>query len=189
MAAANRTAYAILGLLAQGPKTGYEIKQVVEKTISHFWKESYGHIYPTLSQLIAAGQVTRASGDGAEAGRRQRYQITPAGHDALGAWLAAPVESEGTRNELALKLFFGHQTSAAVSRAHLEAHREQHRGMLARFSEAKPQLEQELAAGAPEAVYELITLSLGLHIAQARIAWCEEALSLLDRRPQDDPPA
>jgi DNA-binding PadR family transcriptional regulator len=178
MAATNRTAYALLGLLAQGPKTGYEIKQVVERTISHFWKESYGHIYPTLKTLIAEGQVVREAG--AQSGTRQRYQITAAGQAALAAWLAAPLEPEGVRNELALKLYFGSLTTPAVSKAHLVAHREHHQRLLARFAADKPEIEQRAIAGDREAMHQLITLALGMHISTARIAWCDEALGLLE---------
>jgi DNA-binding PadR family transcriptional regulator len=181
MASANRTAYAILGLLAQGSKTGYEIKQVVETTISHFWKESYGHIYPTLSQLIAQGYVTREEQGDGRSGGRSRYQITAAGEEALSAWLAQPTEAAGTRNELALKLYFGSLTTLAVSRAHLEAHREQHQHLLERFARERPRVEEHVAAGTPGARYELIALSLGLHISAARVSWCEEALRLLER--------
>jgi PadR family transcriptional regulator, regulatory protein AphA len=178
MAATNRTAYALLGLLAQGPKTGYEIKQVVERTISHFWKESYGHIYPTLNSLIAEGRVVREGGG--QSGARQRYRITAVGQEALAAWLAAPVEPEGVRNELALKLYFGSLTTPAVSKAHLVAHREHHQRLLGRFAEDKPEIEQQAASGDHEAIHQLITLSLGMHISAARIAWCDEALELIE---------
>jgi PadR family transcriptional regulator, regulatory protein AphA len=179
MAAANRTSYAILGLLAQGPKSGYEIKQVVERTISHFWKESYGHLYPTLSRLMAEGLVRREAEGGRHSRARQRYHLSGAGRAALEGWLAAPVEPEGTRNELALKLYFGQSVPPAVSRAHLEAHREHHRRLLARYAEDRPALEASAATGEPGAVYELITLSLGVHISAARVAWCDEALGRL----------
>lgn len=186
MAAANRTSYAILGLLSQGPKSGYEIKQVVEKTISHFWKESYGHLYPTLSRLMAEGLVRREAEGGRHTRERQRYHLTDGGRAALAAWLAAPVEPEGTRNELALKLYFGQAAPPAVGRAHLEAHREHHRRLLARYAEDQPELEARADAGAAGALYELITLSLGVHISTARVAWCDEALN---RLAQLDPSA
>lgn len=179
MAATNRTSYAILGLLAQGPKSGYEIKQVVEKTISHFWKESYGHLYPTLSRLTAEGLVRRDGEGGRRGGERQRYHLTESGRAALTAWLAAPVEPEGTRNELALKLYFGQSAPPAACRALLEAHREHHRRLLERYAASRPELEAEAAAGATAAAYELITLSLGVHISTARVAWCDEALGRL----------
>jgi DNA-binding PadR family transcriptional regulator len=179
MAATNRTSYAILGLLAQGPKSGYEIKQVVEKTINHFWKESYGHLYPTLNRLMAEGLVRREAEGGRHTRERQRYHLTDTGRAALEEWLAAPVEPEGTRNELALKLYFGQSAPPAVSRVHLEAHREHHRRLLARYADDQPELEARAAAGEPGAVYELITLSLGVHISTARVAWCDEALARL----------
>lgn len=175
MAAANRTTYALLGLLSRGPKTGYEIKQVVEKTISHFWKESYGHIYPTLNRLMAEGLVAR-EGDG----ERQRYQITAAGRAALVAWLAETVEPEGARSELALKLYFGQAVAPDISRAHLVAHREHHARLLARYAESRIELEARAAAGDSQAVFDLITLSLGVHISAARVAWCDESLARLD---------
>jgi PadR family transcriptional regulator, regulatory protein AphA len=179
VATANRTSYAILGLLSQGPKSGYEIKQVVEKTISHFWKESYGHLYPTLNRLLAEELVRREAAGGRHSRERQRYYLTDAGRAALEAWLATPVEPEGTRNELALKLYFGQSAPPAVSRAHLAAHREHHRRLLARYAEEQPGLEASAAAGEPGAIYELITLSLGVHISTARVAWCDEALARL----------
>jgi hypothetical protein len=30
---------------------GYDIKKEVEERLSHFWSESYGHIYPMLRRL------------------------------------------------------------------------------------------------------------------------------------------
>lgn len=180
MATPNRTSYAVLGLLAQGSKSGYEIKQVVEKTISHFWKESYGHLYPTLNRLMEAGLVARTAAERTHGAERARYAITAAGRAALDAWLAAPIEPEGTRNELALKIFFGPLAPALVSRAHLEAHRAYHRQLLAHYADDRPELEARAAAGELAATYELITLSLGLHISEARVAWCDDALARLD---------
>lgn len=180
MAAANRTTYAILGLLAQGPKSGYAIKRAVEQTINHFWKESFGHIYPTLSRLAAEGLVEREERAGASARESQPYRITAAGSAALRAWLEAPVEPEGVRNELALKLYFGEQAPLAVSRGHLEAHRAQHQARLAQLAAERPGLEAAAAAGEPEASFALITLELGLHISAARVAWCEAAIVRLD---------
>lgn len=38
----NATEFAILGLLAEGPLSGYDIKKEVEERLSHFWSQSYG---------------------------------------------------------------------------------------------------------------------------------------------------
>jgi len=51
----NRTKYAILGILALAPQTGYELKQFIERSLSAFWQESYGQLYPTLKLLVKEG--------------------------------------------------------------------------------------------------------------------------------------
>jgi PadR family transcriptional regulator AphA len=56
---ANKTEFAILGLLASGPRSGYDIRKEVQDTLSHFWNESIGHIYPMLRRLHGKGLVSR----------------------------------------------------------------------------------------------------------------------------------
>ena len=59
------TGKVILGMLAFGKNTGYEIKQFVDKTTRFFWAASYGQIYPELKRLEDQGLVrgpTRAVG-------------------------------------------------------------------------------------------------------------------------------
>ena len=58
MARESRTKYAVLGMLNQGPKCGYEIKKELEKSSMFFWNESYGQIYPMLKKLVANGLST-----------------------------------------------------------------------------------------------------------------------------------
>jgi DNA-binding PadR family transcriptional regulator len=179
MAAPNRTSYAILGLLADGPKSGYAIRQVVEQTLRHFWKESFGHIYPTLSKLTAAGLIVPEVDPATGRADERRYRITEAGRDELQRWLAAELEPEGVRNELALKLYFGRHAPLAVSRAHLLRHKAHYEALLSHYVQERSKLEARAAAGEEEATYMLITLELGEHVAQARIAWCDAALERL----------
>jgi DNA-binding PadR family transcriptional regulator len=40
----GRTRNAVLGVLACGSSTGYDIRKLPSETTSHFWKESYGQI-------------------------------------------------------------------------------------------------------------------------------------------------
>src|SRR6185503_12467806 len=97
--------WAVLGLLAQRPRSGYEIKQAVDRTIRHFWAASYGQIYPELRRLEAAGWI---SGDDAPRGGRARriYGITPTGSAALDGWLAGADTRVELRDESLLRLFF-----------------------------------------------------------------------------------
>ena len=38
----------ILGLLSGAPRSGYEMKAIVDRSTRYFWAASYGQIYPEL---------------------------------------------------------------------------------------------------------------------------------------------
>jgi DNA-binding PadR family transcriptional regulator len=42
----SKTKYPILGLLAEQPMSGYDIKKLVDVRFSFFWNESYGQSIP-----------------------------------------------------------------------------------------------------------------------------------------------
>src|SRR2546429_5742806 len=56
---ANTSRYAILGVLSRRPMSGYDVKKLIERSIAHFWSESYGQIYPILNRLAAEGLAER----------------------------------------------------------------------------------------------------------------------------------
>src|SRR5262245_6095980 len=51
------TAYVILGMVSREPRSGYEIKGLVDDTTRFFWAASYGQIYPELKRLSTAGLI------------------------------------------------------------------------------------------------------------------------------------
>ena len=57
----STTAYVILGVLAWGPSSGYDVKAVVDRSVRFFWTASYGQIYPELRRLSDAGLVKGAA--------------------------------------------------------------------------------------------------------------------------------
>jgi DNA-binding PadR family transcriptional regulator len=102
----SSTSYVILGMLSLRPMSGYDIKQVADMSVRHFWAISYGQIYPELKNLVDAGLV---SSQDTSVGSRQRtvYQLTSSGREALADWAGMtqeqPVE---IRDEMLLRLFF-----------------------------------------------------------------------------------
>ena len=101
----SATAYVILGMIRGAPKSGYEIKAVVDQTTRFFWAASYGQIYPELKRLSEAGLI---AGVDAPTGGRKRtvYEITADGEEELKAWLRQPPGTFEMRDEGLLKLFF-----------------------------------------------------------------------------------
>jgi len=83
---------AILALLREGPRTGYQIMSEIEERSGGAWRPSPGAIYPALSQLADEGLITGEESDG-----RRTYSLTEAGRRyveqnpemARGAWESA----------------------------------------------------------------------------------------------------
>jgi len=101
------TARVILGLLALGDETGYDMKQTIDRSTRFFWGASYGQIYPELRRLEAAGLVlSREEPRGGV--QRRAFELTEAGRAELEAWLTADgPDAFLIRDEGLLRLFFG----------------------------------------------------------------------------------
>ncbi len=96
--------FALLGLLAERPSSGYELTRRFEEGIGSFaWSAGHSQIYPELTRLAEGGLVAVV----AEGPRGRRdYDVTPAGREALRGWLLGPPDSSrSVRNEFVLRLF------------------------------------------------------------------------------------
>src|ERR671930_2677824 len=95
----------VLGLLALRPRSGYDIKTIVDRSTRFFWAASYGQIYPELRRLEEEGLI---EGEDAPNGARSRrvYRITAAGRTALEEWLLGSTVTIELRDESLLRLFF-----------------------------------------------------------------------------------
>ena len=72
----SATGRVILAMIARGKRSGYEIKQLVDRSTRHFWAASYGQIYPELKRLEEQGLVR---GRSEPTGSRPRSASTPGG--------------------------------------------------------------------------------------------------------------
>src|SRR5207344_894510 len=87
---------AILALLREGPRNGYQIMSEIEERSGGAWRPSPGAVYPALSQLADEGLIV-----GEESGGRRTFSLTQAGRDyveqnpkmARGAW-ESPAQQE-----------------------------------------------------------------------------------------------
>src|SRR3954465_11493194 len=82
----SATGKVILGMLAARPRSGYEIKQLVDNSARFFWAASYGQIYPELKRLEKDGLITGS--DSAQGARhRTVYKLTAKGKRAAREWI------------------------------------------------------------------------------------------------------
>ncbi len=174
----NRSTYAILGLLSWGPMSGYDIKKTIEQSLSNFWNESYGQIYPILKRLAAEGLATTSVAKQAGKPERYVYALTDKGRNALQRWLREPPVWEVGRIEILLKLFFGQHAAMADNVRHLQRFRKLQSQLLQRYKAIEGRLKGDYAKN-PHLPYWLMTVSYGRQISQARIHWCDDTLATL----------
>ena len=132
-AALTPTSYLVLGLLArEGPSTPYELKRHVAATIGHFWSFPHALLYKEPARLAGLGLLTEERElDGR---RRRLFTITPAGREALRAWLSHPARQPTELRDLALlQLFFADLESTAATLAIAEEQLALHQRQLADY--------------------------------------------------------
>jgi DNA-binding PadR family transcriptional regulator len=162
----SATAYVILGMIRTEPRSGYEIKALVDDTTRFFWAASYGQIYPELKRLSEAGLVLGV--DAPTGGRRRTvYEITADGEEELKAWLRQPPRTYEMREEGLLKLFFADALPRQEALQILRAMRAHRLAVSAQLREMEPKAIEN------DDPFPLIVLRGGVEFTEWFAAWCE----------------
>jgi PadR family transcriptional regulator, regulatory protein AphA len=172
------TAYVILGMVRKEPRSGYEIKALVDNSTRFFWAASYGQIYPELKRLSEAGLIT---GVDAPTGGRKRtvYEITADGEEELKAWLRQPPGTFEMREEGLLKLFFADALPPEEAVEILRAMRDHRRSVQEQLVAMEP-----MAAAKPDP-FPLMVLRGGIEFTAWFADWCERMEEqILDSVPE-----
>jgi PadR family transcriptional regulator AphA len=174
------TAYVILGFVRKEPRSGYEIKALVDNSTRFFWAASYGQIYPELRRLSEAGLIVGA--DTPTGGRKRTvYAITADGEEELRAWLRVRPQTFEMRDEGLLKLFFA---EALPTEEALEILREMRAERLA-VNERLRAIKETKLKGEPEDPFPLLVLEGGLEFTGWFADWCERMeRQILDSAPE-----
>jgi DNA-binding PadR family transcriptional regulator len=109
---------ALLLLLAEEPRNGYQLMQVIEERSDGRWRPSPGSVYPILSQLEDEGLVRAAERDGAkvfELTEPGREQVAEA-KDATPPW---EIEDDGLAGRRDMRRLVGEVAAAAMQVNHL----------------------------------------------------------------------
>lgn len=175
--ALTTTEGAVLGLVAFGEASGYDLARLAATSVAHIWTPSQSQIYKTLPRLTARG-LTNAH-EIEQRGRPDKavYRITRSGRTALRRWLDE-VEDEPAsgRAVFPLKLFFCEFASPSTARAHLAAYR--------RYLTRRLERYEELRAGPPlfEGDFPGHVLRHGIARANATLAWIDRTAAALEAR-------
>lgn len=176
--------YALLGLLAERPASGYDLAKAFEGDLGRYaWQAGHNRIYPELARLAEEGLIEPA-GEGAR--NRRVYAVTEAGRAALRAWLLAPATGGAVRNEPVLRLFLLSALDPDDARTVLEEIAE-------RGDEEVERLGGVLADDPPRTPdgrlpFGWLAAGYGLRQYEAASAWARWALGELDKAARNPAP-
>jgi PadR family transcriptional regulator, regulatory protein AphA len=180
------TSYVILGLLTLREMSGYDLKQLINRSITHFyWSPAKSQIYGELRRLESHGLVTMREVPQTLRPDKRLYQITPEGTEAMQQWLrSSGLEPDSYKSALLLKIFFGHMLSYDTTVGLLEERRKQIAQELA-MCERRVQEFQDKMRGAEaddETFFPLLTLQRSIALCQADLEWLDGALGQVRQR-------
>ncbi|MHB8304155.1 MAG: PadR family transcriptional regulator [Acidobacteriaceae bacterium] len=154
------------------------MRKTVQGSISYFWGESYGQIYPTLKRLASEGLIVSRKSTSEARPERQEYSLTAAGHACLKEWLAVPYRDDPPRDEFLLKLFFGREAAPSVSIGHIREFQDKNRRLLATLQQLET-LGRARHSNHPHFPFWMLTLTYGVAQIRSALEWSESALAML----------
>lgn len=168
--------YAILGLLARGAMSGYDLKLRMGESVGYFWSARHSQIYPELARLEAGGMVAHKVI--AQKGKPDKkvYEVTAKGVEAVKEWVTEPVKPAPVRDELVLKAYLSHLAGPGEVAGVFRERERWHRERLRKYEEIEAWMHGEWgealeSPGSPEfASYAALRRGIGYEIEYA--GWC-----------------
>jgi DNA-binding PadR family transcriptional regulator len=135
--------YALLGLLARKPLSGYDLKKRMEERVGFFWSARHSQIYPELARLEREGMVTHKVVEQSDRPDKKVYEATSAGLAALKEWVTAPVNPRPARDELVLKAYSLWLAEPEEALALFREQERRHEEQLRQYEEIRAWMERE----------------------------------------------
>jgi DNA-binding PadR family transcriptional regulator len=161
--------HALLGALADRPRTGYALLKHFEQSLGYAWPASHSQIYPELARLLEDGLIEQT-----ETGPRnsRTYALTDAGLEEIRRWLRETDPDRRVRSDAALRTFFLWLLEPVEARAQLERERAYWQDVLEQLEAIRA---QPPGTTRKERAFR-IALEGGIRTVQARLDWVEWAL-------------
>lgn len=166
-----------LGMLTDGPASGYDLKKQFESTFAHFFAAGFGSIYPALSSLAEQGLVSCEEIPQEGKPDRKVYEITGAGREFLLEALQNPCPCHKVRSEFLATMCFAHLMRAEDIETVID-----HRlGDIAMYQEMFREFERESVSDWPAG--QRFVLGFGKAVAKAMETYIKKNRHLLTEQP------
>lgn len=165
---------AILGVLADTPQHGYELRRRLISVLGLFSTISYGALYPTLKNLVARGLLVEQDdvGTGKYPKRtRITYALTPSGVEHFNSLVADSGPGAWDDDTFAIRMSLFGQTEVNT-RIHIL------QGRRSRLEERLANLQANLSKGRERLdSYTLELQQHGLEALEREVRWLNELIS------------
>jgi DNA-binding PadR family transcriptional regulator len=161
--------HAVLGALADQPRTGYALLKHFQQSLAYAWPASHSQIYPELARLLEEGLIVQAA-----RGPRgsKTYALSEAGIDEIRRWLRETEPDRRVRSDAALRTFFLWLLEPEEAADQLERERAYWRGVLAEFERIRAEPSGPNRKGRTFR----IALEGGIRTVEARLEWLDQAI-------------
>jgi DNA-binding PadR family transcriptional regulator len=176
--------YALLGLLSQQPRHGYELGTAFETLVGgkDIWEVKPAQIYTTLARLAESGLVVVEAVEKEGGPEKRIYAVTETGRAELQAWFDSGVLDDHQRDEVFVKLMLSlagvSDPTHVLQVQRMTLYRELHR-VTAQRQQANP--KAELA-------YILLLDKAVMHL-EADLRWLDMIEARLEEVKRQPPPA
>jgi PadR family transcriptional regulator AphA len=177
--------YAILGLLAREPLSGYDLASRTRERLGFFWQARHSQIYPELARMEESGLVSHQVVEQQDRPDKKVYSATEAGLDTLKAWVAEPPAPRAVRDELVLKAYSIWLVDPERALALFREQERQHRERLARYEEIEAWMQKEWGRDLEQIdsprFASYATLQRGKGYEREYAEWCGWLADLLEK--------
>jgi DNA-binding PadR family transcriptional regulator len=162
--------HAVLGALADQPRTGYGLLKHFQQSLAYAWPASHSQIYPELARLLEEGLIEQAS-----SGPRgsKTYALTEAGLEEIRRWLRETDPDRRVRSDAALRTFFIWLLEPVDAERQLESERTYWQGILDEFE----RIQTEPTSANRKGRAFRIALEGGIRTVEARLEWLDAAIA------------
>lgn len=183
-------AYAIMGLLSYRPMTGYNLKEVFDNSVNHFWHAHLSQIYRELARMEEQGLVVSQIRQQEGKPDRKVYSLTPAGEEKFLAWLQnfPPRLALRYNDEFLLRIYFAGRMPVREVLYQLIRYQKEVQAKLENFMALIAVVENysRYVNRPQDKLYWLMTLELGIELMQTNLRWAGRAIEKLESMLADE---
>lgn len=175
--------YAILALLAQEPRHGYELHDLFRTLLGEPWDLNTGQVYSSIERLARDGLVVEARVEKSGGPDKRLWALAEPGRTELETWLASAVRRDyRLRDELHLKIVLAVFTLVGNPRVALQAQRRE------LFQDLHDLTARRNAADPTRELARILLLDSAIMHTEAELRWLDIVEVRLDEVSAQPPP-